>query len=127
MLSILHSYLVLLVLATATAFPLQSRDVQWSFDLFPTRQCNGTGDHQIGTGSTGCRAKLPSIAAAYKVSSLADCRIDFFDNTMCETSTPQEFTDAVLPSATLQTCRVPYKHHYGSYKVTCGDDAHSEI
>lgn len=119
-------YFLLLLLSAAAAFPLQSRDVEWSFNLFPTRQCNGTGDLQTGTGSTGCRANLPSIAAAYQVSSIADCRIDFFDNTMCDAPGVQDPTDVVLPSTNVQSCRVPPKHHYGSYKVTCGDE-HSEI
>ncbi|KAJ5151680.1 hypothetical protein N7492_009975 [Penicillium capsulatum] len=127
MLSLLQT--TLLLVATTAAFPLQSRDIQWSFNLFPTAQCNGTGHLESGPGSTGCRANLPSIAAAYHVTSIADdCRIEFFDNTMCDTPSVQEPTDLVSSSANVQACRIPStQHRYGSYRVTCDRNDHNEI
>ena len=127
----LHTLLlaVALILATVSAVPLQTRDVAWSFRLFPTAECNGPGDPHSGRDSTGCRANLPSIAAAYQVDFIAgDCRVEFFDNTMCEPSSAPDPVDVAYAANNVQSCRVPASmHRYGSYKVTCGETKHEEI
>ncbi|GLI74831.1 hypothetical protein PoHVEF18_003079 [Penicillium ochrochloron] len=103
---------------TTTAFPLFPRDIQWSFDLYPTQACNGTGELHAGSGSTGCRAHLDSVASAYTLNTVADgCRIEFYDNTMCDGN---EISDLAGPMTTTQTCRVPnLQRRYASYQVTC--------
>ncbi|KAJ5198550.1 uncharacterized protein N7498_007667 [Penicillium cinerascens] len=107
------------LLVNASAFPLHVRDaMEWNFDLFPTARCNGTGNAHTGSGSTGCRANLPTEAAAYRLNSIADgCRIQLFDNTMCDES---EMSIVPGPLTTADTCRFPGSgHRYGSYQVTC--------
>jgi hypothetical protein len=103
---------------TTSAFPLFPRDIQWSFDLYPTQACNGTGELHAGSGSTGCRADLNTVASAYSLNTVADgCRIEFFDNTMCDGN---EISDLAGPMTTTQTCRVPnLQRRYASYQVTC--------
>ena len=112
---------VALLLATATCSPLQKRDIQWSFDLFPTASCNGTGDSYSGTGTTGCRADLNTVASAYRLNLVSEgCHIDFYDNTMCDATDPEN--DAASPISNTRTCRVPtLNRKYGSYRVTCED------
>ncbi|OQD73714.1 hypothetical protein PENDEC_c014G06559 [Penicillium decumbens] len=108
------------LLLNVSAFPLHIRDtLEWKFDLFPTAQCNGTGDAHAGSGSTGCRANLPTEAAAYRLNSVAEgCHIQFFDNTMCDDS---EMSVIAGPLIT-DTCHVPgSRHRYGSYQVTCDE------
>lgn len=117
----LHSLLAvaLTILSTATAFPLTNRDTQsWTFNLYPTTACNATGDVHTGIGSTGCRADLNSVAAAYKLTSVPEpCRIEFFDNTMCDAT---EGSDLAGPLTTLESCRIPgLGRRYGSYRVMC--------
>lgn len=117
----LHSLLavVLTILSTATAFPLNNRDTPtWSFSLYPTTTCNATGDLHTGVGSTGCRADLHSVAAAYKLTSMPEpCSIEFFDNTMCDAA---EGSDSAGPLTSLESCRIPgLGRRYGSYRVTC--------
>lgn len=121
----LPSYLLalaVLLITTATASPLTPRDPppQWSFDLFPARACNGTGDFHAGSGSTGCRADLSSVASAYRLTSVPeDCRIAFFDNTMCDTT---ELSDIASVLTSIESCRLPgLGRRYGSYRVTCDD------
>ncbi|KAJ5152705.1 uncharacterized protein N7482_009183 [Penicillium canariense] len=108
----------LLQTQTATSFPLMPRDIQWSFDLYPTQACNGTADPHAGHGSTGCRADLNSVASAYTLNTVADgCRIEFYDNTMCDGN---ELSDIAGPMTSPGTCRVPNLHRrYASYQVTC--------
>ncbi|KAJ5116755.1 hypothetical protein N7456_001103 [Penicillium angulare] len=108
------------LLATATASPFQKRDIQWSFDLFPTSACNGTGDPYVGSGSTGCRADLSTVASAYRLNLVSDgCHIDFYDNTMCDATEPEN--DAASSLSHAGTCRIPtLSRRYGSYRVTCG-------
>ncbi|KAF3402088.1 hypothetical protein F1880_009805 [Penicillium rolfsii] len=103
---------------TTTAFPLFSRDVQWSFNLFPTQACDGTGELHAGSGSTGCRAHLDGVASAYTLNTVAEgCRIAFYDNTMCDGN---DISDLAGPMTTTQTCRVPnLRRRYASYQVTC--------
>ncbi|KAJ5399316.1 hypothetical protein N7501_001920 [Penicillium viridicatum] len=103
----------------SSAFPLISREVQWSFTLFPSPSCNGTiGDPHVGSGSTGCRADLPSVASAYTLNSVAEgCRIELFDNTMCDQN---ELSDIASQANATQTCRIAgTRRRYGSYQVTC--------
>ncbi|KAJ5852602.1 uncharacterized protein N7529_011987 [Penicillium soppii] len=103
----------------AAAFPLINRDIQWSFTLFPSASCNGTaGDSHAGSGSTGCRANLHSVASAYTLNSIAEgCRIEFFDNTMCDQS---ELFDVAGQANATDTCRMAsFKRRYGSYQVSC--------
>ncbi|KAJ5130075.1 uncharacterized protein N7515_006114 [Penicillium bovifimosum] len=103
----------------SSAFPLIGRDVQWSFTLFPSPSCNGTiGDPHAGSGSTGCRADLHSVASAYTLNTIAQgCRIEFFDNTMCDA---EELSDVAAQVTAAHTCRVPEaRRRYGSYQVTC--------
>ncbi|EPS26426.1 hypothetical protein PDE_01362 [Penicillium oxalicum 114-2] len=104
---------------TTNAFPLFSRDLQWSFNFFPTDACNGTSELHIGSGSTGCRADLGSVASAYTLNMVPDgCRIEFYDNTMCDRA---ELSDLAGPMTRLQVCRVPnLRRRYASYQVTCG-------
>jgi hypothetical protein len=121
------SFLTIILSATllmhASAFPLlHLRDTtEWKFELFPAAHCNGTADAHAGSGSTGCRANLPTEAAAYKLNAIAEgCRIQFFDNTMCDES---EMSVIAGPLATSDTCRVPASgHRYGSYQVTCDEE-----
>ncbi|KAJ5469332.1 hypothetical protein N7539_008950 [Penicillium diatomitis] len=116
---------LLFILATLTlssttfAFPLFRRDIQWSFNLFPTDACDGPSELHIGTGSTGCRADLGSVASAYTVNVIPEgCRIEFYDNTMCDRN---ELSDLAGPMTRTQVCRVPNLHRrYASYRVTCG-------
>ncbi|KAJ5774059.1 hypothetical protein N7457_008955 [Penicillium paradoxum] len=103
----------------SSAFPLMSRDVQWSFTLFPSPSCNGTlGDSHAGSGSTGCRADLHSVASAYTLNSVAQgCQIEFFDNTMCDGN---ELSDVADQITAVHTCRKSEaRRRYGSYQVTC--------
>ncbi|KAJ5695123.1 hypothetical protein N7536_005535 [Penicillium majusculum] len=103
----------------SSAFPLISREVQWSFTLFPSPSCNGTiGDPHVGSGSTGCRADLHSVASAYTLNSVAEgCRIELFDNTMCDQN---ELSDIASQANATQTCRIAgTRRRYGSYQVTC--------
>lgn len=103
----------------SSAFPLISREVQWSFTLFPSPSCNGTiGDPHVGSGSTGCRADLHSVASAYTLNSVADgCRIELFDNTMCDQN---ELSDIASQANATQTCHIAEaRRRYGSYQVTC--------
>lgn len=119
--------IALLLLNTSTAFPLTLRDTpsQWSFDLYPTTTCDGPGDPHAGTGSTGCRADLNSVASAYKLNSVPEgCRIEFFDDTMCDSN---EVSDIAGPLTSTESCRVPGSgRRYGSYRVTCDDDYDAE-
>ena len=107
----------LFLINMATAFPLISREVEWSFTLFPT-SCNATGDPHAGSGSTGCRADLNSVASAYTLNSIAEgCRIEFFDNTMCDETELSDVAGQVTPT---NTCRMAGpRRRYGSYQVTC--------
>jgi hypothetical protein len=108
-----------LFLNLAAAFPLISREIQWSFTLFPSASCNGTaGDPHAGSGSTGCRADLHSVASAYTLNSIAEgCRIEFFDNTMCDQS---ELSDVAGQVNATDTCRMASsRRRYGSYQVSC--------
>ncbi|KAJ5467767.1 hypothetical protein N7475_005519 [Penicillium sp. IBT 31633x] len=108
-----------LFLNLSAAFPLMGRDVQWSFTLFPSPSCNGTiGDSHAGSGSTGCRADLHSVASAYTLNSVAQgCRIQFFDNTMCDEN---ELSDVAEQVTAAHACRMPEaRRRYGSYQVTC--------
>ncbi|KAJ5691927.1 hypothetical protein N7462_001350 [Penicillium macrosclerotiorum] len=109
---------VCLLFSTSAAFPLLHRDVQWSFDLYPTTYCNGTADPHAGSGSTGCRADLDSVASSYTLNTVDEgCRIEFFDNTMCDGN---EISDVAGPLTSTDTCRVPnLKRRFGSYQVTC--------
>ncbi|KAJ5188899.1 hypothetical protein N7491_005221 [Penicillium cf. griseofulvum] len=103
----------------SSAFPLIGRNIQWSLTLFPSTSCNGTiGDPHVGSGSTGCRADLHSVASAYTLNSVAEgCRIVLFDNTMCEQN---EFSDVASQANATQTCRISgARRRYGSYQVTC--------
>ncbi|KAJ5835248.1 hypothetical protein N7447_001274 [Penicillium robsamsonii] len=103
----------------SSAVPLVGRDIQWSFTLFPSPSCNGTiGDPHVGSGSTGCRANLPSVASAYTLNTVAEgCRIELFDNTMCDQN---EFSDVTSQANATQTCRMAgTRRRYGSYQVTC--------
>ncbi|EKV06794.1 MNNG and nitrosoguanidine resistance protein [Penicillium digitatum] len=103
----------------ASAFPLISHGVQWSFTLFPSSSCNGTiGDPHFGSGSTGCRANLHSVASAYTLNSVAEgCHIELFDNTMCDQN---ELSDIASHVNATQICRVAgTRRRYGSYQVTC--------
>lgn len=115
-----HILALALLFNVSTAFPLVSRDAprDWSFDLFPTAQCNGTGDQHAGTGSTGCRADLHSVASAHRLNAVAEgCRIEFFDNTMCGSD---EVSDISGPMTSTESCRVPgHQRSYASYQVTC--------
>lgn len=111
--------LVLLFVQIATAFPLINRDTPtWSFNLYPTTACNATGDLHTGTGSTGCRADLHSVAAAYKLTSIPEpCRVEFFDNTMCDAA---EGSDLAGPLTMMDSCWIPGpERSYGSYRVVC--------
>ncbi|KAJ5633268.1 hypothetical protein N7490_009607 [Penicillium lividum] len=116
----LRSYFIALalLLATTSASPLNKREIQWSFDLFPTSQCNQTGDHHTGMGSTGCRADLNSVASAYRLNMVSEgCHIEFFDNTMCDAT---ETTSDIADPLNTGFCRVPeLTRRYGSYRVTC--------
>lgn len=120
----LPTYITALALffAAAAASPLQQRDIQWSFDLFPTPQCNQTGDLHAGMGSTGCRANLHSVASAYRLNTVADgCHIEFFDNTMCDAT--ETTSDIAGPISSTGFCRVPeLTRRYGSYQVTCEEE-----
>ncbi|CAI7636928.1 unnamed protein product [Penicillium viridicatum] len=80
----------------SSAFPLISREVQ----------------------CTGCRADLPSVASAYTLNSVAEgCRIELFDNTMCDQN---ELSDIASQANATQTCRIAgTRRRYGSYQVTC--------
>lgn len=107
------------LLNLATAFPLISRDVQWSFTLYPSASCNGTiGDPHAGTGSTGCRADLQRVASAYTLTTVAEgCRIEFFDNTMCDQNELSDVAGQITPT---DTCRMAgSRRRYGSYQVSC--------
>lgn len=112
---------VLALLATASASPFQKRDIQWSFDLFPTAQCSETGDLHAGVGSTGCRADLDSVASAYRLNLLSQgCQIKFFENTMCDAT--ETTSDITGPVSTEGICSVlDSERRYGSYQVTCGE------
>ena len=118
----LRSYLFALALffVAISASPLQKREIQWSFDLFPSPQCNQTGDTHAGAGSTGCRADLNSVAAAFRLNTVAEgCHIDFFDNTMCDAT---EIADVAGPITSTSMCRIPgLNRRYGSYRVTCDE------
>ncbi|CAG7926378.1 unnamed protein product [Penicillium olsonii] len=114
-----------LILATAfllnlaAAFPLIGRDIQWSFTLFQSPSCNGTiGDPHAGSGSTGCRADLHSVASAYTLNTVAEgCRIEFFDNTMCDQNELSDVAGQITPT---DTCRMAGpRRRYGSYQVSC--------
>ncbi|KAJ5726847.1 hypothetical protein N7493_005874 [Penicillium malachiteum] len=121
----MRSYLptLALFLTAASASPFQRRDLQWSlewsFDLFPTIQCNQTGDLHTGIGSTGCRADLHSVASAYRLNQVSEgCQIEFFDNTMCDAT--ETTSDITGPSANTGECQIPaFTRRYGSYQVTC--------
>ena len=118
----LYTYLLavtLLLASIVTAFPFERRNVQWSFELNTSPTCNGTTDAHLGSGSTGCRADLQSVASAYKLNFIVEgCRIEFFDNTMCN---PNEISDVAGSMTATETCRVPgLKRGFGSYMVTCG-------
>ncbi|KAJ5594645.1 uncharacterized protein N7459_000853 [Penicillium hispanicum] len=120
----LYTYFAAVALLLAnivTAFPLERRGVDWSFELHPFANCTGAPDLHYGSGSTGCRADLDSVASAYTLNGVADgCRIDFFDNTMCDAS---EMSDVVGPMTPTATCRVAgSKRRFGSYLVTCRSD-----
>lgn len=118
---------LLQTLSTTTAFPLTNRDTPaWSFNLYPTQACNATGDLHTGTGSTGCRADLHSVAAAYKLTSIPEpCRIEFFDNTMCDSA---EGSDLAGPLTSLEACRIPgLGRRYGSYRVVCDGDGYEDM
>lgn len=121
--SLLRILLSASLLINASAFPLLHlrEATQWNFDLFPTVRCNGTADVHTGSGSTGCRANLPTEAAAYRLNAISEgCRIQFFDNTMCDES---EMSVIAGPLTTSETCRVPTSgHRYGSYQVTCDEE-----
>ncbi|OQD90009.1 hypothetical protein PENANT_c002G04150 [Penicillium antarcticum] len=108
----------LFLINMTTAFPLMSRDIEWSFTLFPTSSCNATGDPHAGSGSTGCRADLNSVASAYTLYSVAEgCRIEFFDNTMCDET---ELSDVAGQVNSTNTCHMAGpRRRYGSYQVTC--------
>jgi hypothetical protein len=103
---------------TTTAFPLFAQDIQWSFDLYESKACNGTGELHAGSGSTGCRADLNTLAAGYTLDTVADgCRIEFFDNTMCDRN---EIFDVAGPMTKTQMCLMPHIYRrYASYQVTC--------
>lgn len=110
---------IAMFLNLTAAFPLMGRDVQWSFTLFPSPSCNGTiGDPHAGSGSTGCRADLHSVASAYKLNTVAEgCRIEFFDNTMCDTNELSDIAGQITPT---DTCRVAdFRRRFGSYQVSC--------
>ncbi|KAJ5110425.1 hypothetical protein N7532_000960 [Penicillium argentinense] len=118
----LFSFTLLALLANmTTAFPFMKRDIQWSFDLYPSSQCDSDGDLHSGAGSTGCRADLNSMAAAYRLNAIAPgCQVEFFDNTMCEQSGT---SDVVFDLSTgAESCQVPsLARRYGSYQVTCNE------
>lgn len=110
---------IALFLNLTIAFPLIGRDIQWSFTLFPSASCNGTiGDPHAGSGSTGCRADLHSVASAYTLTTVAEgCRIEFFDNTMCNQNELSDLAGQITPA---DTCRVAgSSRRYGSYQVSC--------
>ncbi|CAG7994116.1 unnamed protein product [Penicillium salamii] len=110
---------VAILLNVAAAFPLIGRDVQWSFTLFQSASCNGTiGDPHAGSGSTGCRADLHSVASAYALNTVAEgCRIEFFDNTMCDQSELSDVAGQITPN---ETCRIAgSRRRFGSYQVSC--------
>ncbi|KAJ5216714.1 uncharacterized protein N7469_011579 [Penicillium citrinum] len=104
------------------AFPFMKRGIQWSFDLYPSTQCDGEGDIHHGMGSTGCRADLNSMASAYRLNTIAPgCQVEFFENTMCEQS---EISGMIVDLSTgAETCQAPSTKRYGSYQVTC-DQGH---
>ena len=114
-------FVALLLVNTVNAIPVERRDVQWSFELHSDANCNSTGDVHFGAGSTGCRANLNSVASAYKLNLMAEgCQIEFFDNTMCDST---EISELARPGTTTKTCRVPgSERHFGSYMVTCGNE-----
>lgn len=103
----------------SAAFPLMSRDVQWSFTLFPSPSCNSTiGDLHAGSGSTGCRADLSTVASAYLLNSVAPgCQIELFDNTMCDGNELSDVADQITAAHTCRTAEA--RRRYGSYQVTC--------
>ncbi|KAJ5885401.1 hypothetical protein N7495_009911 [Penicillium taxi] len=112
---------ILGILMTASAIPLQTRQVQWSFDLYPTKDCTSGGDTHSGSGSTGCRADLSSVASAYRLNTVDQgCTVQFFDNTMCEEES--ESPDVAGPATSTDVCHLlDSKRRYGSYQVTCVD------
>ncbi|KAJ5101378.1 hypothetical protein NUU61_003600 [Penicillium alfredii] len=116
----LHIYLLALALflVSATAIPRPPRDLQWSFDLYPGTSCNGTADPQAAFGSTKCRANLRSVASAYQLHHVAEgCRIEFFDNTMCDRA---DLAAVAKSSPGAPMCRPAGPvHRVGSYQVTC--------
>jgi hypothetical protein len=101
----------------ATIFPFMNRGIRWSFNLYPSTQCEGDGDIHSGMGSTGCRANLNTIASAYRLNTVAQgCQMELFENTMCEQSESSGFVDL---STGAESCRAPTTRRYGSYQVTC--------
>ncbi|KAJ5361184.1 hypothetical protein N7541_002028 [Penicillium brevicompactum] len=68
--------------------------------------------------TTGCRADLHSVASAYKLNTVAEgCRIQFFDNTMCDTNELSDIAGQITPT---DTCRVAdFRRRFGSYQVSC--------
>lgn len=101
------------------AFPFMKRGIQWSFDLYPSTNCDGEGtnDTHSGMGSTGCRADLNTMASAYRLNTMAPgCQVEFFENTMCEQS--ETFGVIVDLSAGAESCQATTQR-FGSYQVTC--------
>jgi hypothetical protein len=105
----------------AIAFPFMKRGIQWSFDLYPSTQCDGevSNDIHSGMGSTGCRADLNTMASAYRLNTIAPgCQVEFFENTMCEKS---ETSGVIVDlSAGAESCQATTRR-IGSYQVTCDE------
>ncbi|KAJ5624799.1 hypothetical protein N7510_001108 [Penicillium lagena] len=101
----------------ASAFPMLPRNPPWSFTLYQGTDCSGNSSLYEGTGGTGCRADLIDVAPAYMLhSQIGDgCRIEFFDNTMCDS---YEITDIAGPRNPTDMCKAPGRH-VGSYQVSC--------
>ncbi|KAJ5117484.1 hypothetical protein N7448_011116 [Penicillium atrosanguineum] len=100
-----------------TIFFFMNRGIRWSFDLYPSTQCEGDGQKHSGMGSTGCRADLNTLASAYRLNTVVQgCQMELFENTMCEHSEPSDMVDL---STGANCCRAPTTRRYGSYQVTC--------